>query len=235
MPARMTLPADTRAATEKNGASAFAKLVRDALARTAGIRVARFFAVVTTTFAIVAIALAAGRFGADATSLSIAAYSAGTLTWLSGGIATLALARTPHDTLLGESIGILAASRGFNRRRRLRAEARASIRLLAETVALPITVIALFVLTIVAGGGIAAPLRTLVGTVVFGVIASVLLALMATTCRQWGGPRGRGWLLTVVTLPWLLCEWVLPSRAASYGSIPGLLGRLWEALAAVRT
>jgi len=36
-----------------------------------------------------------------------------------------------------------------------------------------------------------------------------------------------------VVLPWLIAELVVGGRGASYLSIPGLLGRIWETLTAV--
>jgi hypothetical protein len=208
-------------------------LLRRTLGRSWGIRAARVYAGLLSVGVVTAVALSAGGFGADETSLSLVARSAAMLVWIPGAMCALALATPPKDTGLAQGIAVLAGVHGFDPRRLARAEALATVRLLAEVITVPLAFMGLFVFAIAARGGLAGAVRPLVGSILFGFVAALVLGCMASVCRSWGGARGRTWLTAVVFGPWIFAEIALSGRVASYVSIPGLLGRLWEALAAV--
>ena len=100
---------------------------------------------------------------------------------------------------------------------------------------MPLIVMGFFVLALLARGGIAGVVRPIAGSILFGFVAALVLGWAASLCRSWGGARGRSWLAGAIFGPWFLAEMALSGRVASYLSIPGLLERLWEALAAVPT
>jgi hypothetical protein len=208
-------------------------LLRRTLGRSWGIRAARFYAALLSVGVVTAIAVSAGRLGANDTSLSLLARSAAMLVWVPGAMCAFALAKPPHDAGLAQGIAVLAGARGFDARRFARAEAWATVRLLAEVILVPLVFMAFFVFALLARGGLLAMARPLVGSLLFGCVAALVLGLMASICRSWGGPRGRMWLAAALSGPWLFAELALGGRVATYVSIPGLLGRLWEALAAV--
>jgi hypothetical protein len=157
------------------------------------------------------------------------------LVWIPGAMCALALAKPPHDAGLAQGIAVLAGARGFDTARFVRAEAWATVRLLAEVILVPLVVMGLFVFALLARGGFWGMARPLVGSIVFGAVAALVLGWMASLCRTWGGARGRTWLAAAVFGPWFFAEMALSERVAAYVSIPGLLGRLWDALAAVPT
>jgi len=210
-------------------------LLRRTLGRSWGVRAAQFYAALLSIGVITAVALSAGGLGANDTSLSLVARSAAMLVWIPGAMCALALATPPRDAGLAQGIAVLAGVRGFNSRRFERAEALATVRLLAEVIMAPLVFMALFVFVVLARGGLARAARPLLGSIVFGLVAALVLGLLASACRRWGGARGRTWLLGGVFGPWLFSEMALSGRIASLASIPGLLGRLWEALATVPT
>jgi hypothetical protein len=210
-------------------------LLRRTLARSWGIRAARLYAGLLSVGVVTAVALSAGGVGANDTSLSLVARSAAMLVWIPGAMCALALATPPKDTGLAQGIAVLAGVHGFDPRRLARAEALATVRLLAEVIMVPLVFMGLFVFAIAARGGLASTVWPLVGSILFGFVAALVLGSMASVCRSWGGARGRTWLMAVVFGPWIFAETALSGRVASYVSIPGLLGRLWEALAAVPT
>ena len=210
-------------------------LLRRTLARSWGIRAARFYAALLSVGVVTAIALSASGLGANDTSLSLVARAAAMLVWIPGAMCALALAKPPHDTGLTQGIAVLAGARGFDARRFARAEAWATVRLLGEVILLPLLVMGLFVVALLARGGLGGMFRPLAGSLVFGSVAALVLGWAASLCRTWGGPRGRTWLAGVMFGPWFFAETALSGRVASYVSIPGLLGRLWDALAAVST
>jgi hypothetical protein len=210
-------------------------LLRRTLARSWGIRAARFYAGLLSIGVVMAIALSAGGLGANDTSLALVARSAAMLVWIPGAMCALALAKPPPDAGLAQGIAALAGARGFDARRFAGAEAWATVRLLAEVILVPLVFMGLFVFGVLARGGLATMARPLIGSILFGSIAAVVLGWVASLCRTWGGARGRAWLAGVVFGPWFFAETALSGRIASYVSIPGLLGRLWEALAAVPT
>jgi hypothetical protein len=152
------------------------------------------------------------------------------LTWIAGGIAALALAAPPKDTALVVGIAALASSRGLDDRVLARAEMLATIRLLGEVIAVPVAAIAIFVSLIVAGGSLDGAIWPILGSVLFGLLAAGVLGAVVSLCRRWGGGRGRTLLAVVVLVPWILTEALLPTRSAELLSIPGLLGRIWQAL-----
>jgi hypothetical protein len=157
------------------------------------------------------------------------------LVWIPGAICALSLATPPKDGGLARGIAALAGAHGLDARRLARAGTVASVRILAEVILVPLVVMGFFVFAIMAKGGLVAMARPLVGSIVFGLVAAIVLGLIASMCRSWGGERGRSWLAAIVFGPWLVAEVALSGRLAPYLSIPGLLGRLWEALAAVPT
>jgi hypothetical protein len=210
-------------------------LLRRTLGRGWGIRAARFYAALLSVGVATAVALSAGSHGANDTSLSLVARSASMLVWIPGALSALALARPPRDTDLAQGIAVLAGARGFEPRRFARAEAMATVRLVAEVILVPLVVMGFFVFAILARGGLAGIARPLAGVIVFGFLAALILGLAASACRWWGGARGRLWLAAALVGPWVFAQMALSGRVASYASIPGLLDRLWEALAAVPT
>ncbi|HMI82792.1 MAG TPA: hypothetical protein VK550_01800 [Polyangiaceae bacterium] len=210
-------------------------LLRRTLGRSWGIRAARFYAALLSLGVVTAIAISAGGLGANDTSLSLVARSAAMLVWVPGAMCALALAKPPHDASLAQGIAVLAGAHGFDGARFARAEALATVRLLGEVILVPLLFMGVFVFAILARGGLASMARPLAGSIVFGSVAAMVLGSMASVCRRWGGARGRTWLAGAVFGPWLFAEMALSGRVATYVSIPGLLGRLWEALAAVPT
>ena len=210
-------------------------LLRHTLGRSWGIRVARFYAGLLSLGVMTAVGLSAGGLGANDGALSLVARSAAMLVWIPGAACALALARPAKDASLAQGIAALAASHGFDARRLARAEMVASVRLLAEVILAPLVLMGFFVFVIMARGGLVAMARPLLGSILFGLVAAIVLGLVTSICRSWGGERGRSWLAAVVLGPWLVAEVALSGRLAPYVSIPGLLGRLWEALAAVPT
>jgi hypothetical protein len=210
-------------------------LIRRTLARSWGIRAARIYAGLLCAGFIVAIAVSAGGLGANATSLSLVARGAAMLVWIPGAACALALSTPVKDVSLAQGIAALAAARGFDPLRVARAEALATMRLVGEVIVVPLVVMTVFVLSIAARGAIAQTARPLAGWLVFGTIAAATLGVVASLCRSWGGARGRTWLTAVVLGPWFFAEIALSGRTAPYVSIPGLLSRLWETLAAVST
>jgi hypothetical protein len=230
---RMTRNADR--GEKRQSLRTLVHLLRRTLGRSWGIRAARLYAGLLTVGGIIAIAVTSGGFGANETSLSLVARSAAMLVWIPGAAGALALATPAKDTGLAQGIGALALARGFDARRLARAETLATVRLLAEVILVPLVLIGLFVVVIAARGGLAGTARSLGGSMLFGLVAALVLGLAASLCRLWGGARGRTWLTVVVLGPWFFAEVALANRLATYVSIPGLLGRLWEALAAVPT
>jgi hypothetical protein len=210
-------------------------LLRRSLGRSWLVRAARFYAGLLSVGVLATIALSAGHLGANTGSLSLVARSAAMLAWIPGAACALALARPPKDESLARGIAALAAAHGFDTRRLARAETVASIRLVAEVILVPLLVVCFFVFAILVRGGLAATARPLAGSIVFGAVAALVLGLVASLCRLWGREQGRPWLAAIVLGPWIVAEVALSGRVASYASIPGLLGRLWEALAAVPT
>jgi hypothetical protein len=210
-------------------------LLRRTLGRSWSIRAARFYAALLSVGVVIAVALSSTGIGANDTSFSLVARSAAMLVWIPGALCALALATPPKDASLAQGIAVLAGAHGFDGRRFARAEALATVRLLAEVILAPLVFMGFFVLAIVARGGLAGAVRPLLGSILFGLVAALVLGLVASFCRSWAGARGRTWLLGVIFGPWLFAEVALSGRVAPYASIPGLLGRLWEALAAVPT
>lgn len=210
-------------------------LLRSTLARSWGIRAARFYAGLLSVGVVTAIALSAGGLGANDASLSLVARSAAMLVWIPGAMCALALAKPPHDAGLAQGIAVLAGARGFDAGRFARAETWATVRLLAEVILVPLVLIGLFVFALLARGGLWGIARPLAGSILFGAVAALVLGWMASLCRTWGGARGRTWLAVAVFGPWFFAEMALSGRVAPYVSIPGLLSRLWDAVAAVPT
>jgi hypothetical protein len=208
-------------------------LLRRLLGGRWGIRAARIYAFMVSVSVTATIWVLAKKYGPDDTALSLVARSAALLTWIAGGIATLALSVPPKDTAFAQAIAALALSRGHTDESIARAGMAATVRLLIEVVAVPIVAIGAFVFAFVAGGRLADALGPIVGACVFGLVAAVVLGVVASGCRRWGGAQGRTWLLIVVFLPWLVAELVLGGRGAAYLSIPGLLGRVLETLTVV--
>jgi hypothetical protein len=208
-------------------------LLRHLLAGRWGIRAARIYAVLASISITATIWVVARKYGPDETVLSLVARSAALLTWIAGGIGALALSAPPKDAALAQGIAALAASRGQSEESIARAEMAATVRLLAEVIAVPVAAVGLFVFAFVAGGRLQGAAWPIVGSIVFAVFASIVLGAVASGCRRWGGAQGRSWLLVVVLLPWLVAELVVGGRGAEFLSIPGLLGRVWETLTAV--
>jgi hypothetical protein len=208
-------------------------LLRRTLARSWGIRAARLYAGLLSVGVMTAIALSARGLGANDTSLSLVARSAAMLVWIPGALCALALAKPPSDTGLAQGVAVLAGVHGFDGRRFARAEAMATVRLLAEVILAPLLVIGLFVFVILARGGLAGIARPIAGSILFGAVGALVLGLTASVCRSWGGARGRWWLAGLIFGPWLFAETALSGHVSSYASIPGLLGCLWDAVAAV--
>lgn len=210
-------------------------LLRRTLGQNWGVRSARVCAGILALAVMGAVAVTAGGLGANDTSLSLVARSAVLLVWFPGGMCALSLASPPKDTRLTEGITALAGARGFDARRIVRAETMASVRLLGEIILVPLVLMGGFVFAIAARGGLAGTVRPLAGSMLFGLVTAVVLGLTTSFCRTWGGRKGRSWLVAAVFGPWIFAEVVLSGRVAPYASIPGLLGRLWDALAAVST
>src|SRR5262245_6845615 len=193
-------------------------LLRSTLGRSWGIRAARFYAGLLVVGVVTAIALSAGGLGANDASLSLVARSAAMLVWVPGALSALALAKPPHDAGLAQGIAVLAGARGFDARLLARAEAWATVRLLAEVILVPLAFMAFFVFAILARGGLAGIARPLGGAMLFGSVAALVLGWVTSLCRTWGGARGRTWLAGVVFGPWLFAEMALSGRIASYVS-----------------
>lgn len=210
-------------------------LLRRTLGQNWGVRLARALSGLLVIAVIGVIAATAGGFGANGTSLSLVARSALALAWCPGGICALSLASPPRDTRLTEGLTALAGARGFDARRIARAEWMASVRLLGEIILVPIVLMGGFVFAIAARGGLADAVRPLAGSVIFGLVTAVVLGSTTSLCRAWGGRSGRTWFFAAVFGPWIFAEVVFSGRVAPYVSIPGLLGRLWDTLAAVPT
>jgi hypothetical protein len=210
-------------------------LIRRTLARSWGVRAARIYAGLLCTGFVIAIAVSTGGLGANVTSLSLVARGAAMLVWIPGAACALALSTPAKDASLVQGIAALASARGFDPLRVARAETTATVRLVGEVILAPLAVMTAFVLLIAARGGVAQTARPLAGSLVFGLIAATTLGAVASLCRSWGGARGRTWLMAVVLGPWFFAEIALSGRVAPYVSIPGLLSRLWETLAAVST
>jgi hypothetical protein len=208
-------------------------LLRRTFGRSWGIRAARLYAALLSVGVVIAVALSTGGLGADDTSFSLVARAAAMLVWIPGAMCALALARPPKDAALAQGIAALAGAHGFDPLRFARAEALATVRLVAEVILVPLVFMGLFVFAIAARGGLASAARPLLGSILFGLVAALVLGSATSVCRSWGGARGRLWLLALVLGPWFFGEVALSGHVASYVSIPGLLGRLWEALAAV--
>ncbi len=204
-------------------------LLRGALARRWGVRAARIYAVMVSLSVTATIWFLARRFGPDTSTVSLVARAAALLTWIAGGIAALSLAVPPKDTALSNGIAALASTHGIDDVTIARAEMAATVRLLGEVIVVPVAAIALFVSLIVAGGKLDGGIWPILGSVLFGLVAALLLGVVTSACRKWGGPRGRTLLVAVVLAPWVLSELLLP-RSGDLLSIPGLLGRIWQAL-----
>jgi hypothetical protein len=208
-------------------------LFRQLLAGRWGVRAARIYAVMVSISITATIWVLAKTSGPDDSAISLVGRSAALLTWIAGGIGALALSAPPKDAALAQGIAALASSRGQSDEAVARAEMAATVRLLAEVIAVPVAAVGLFVLAFVAWGRLQGAVWPIVGSVVFALFASIVLGVVASGCRRWGGAQGRSWLLVVVLLPWLVAELVVGGRGASYLSIPGLLGRIWETLTSV--
>ena len=204
-------------------------LLRGALARRWGVRAARIYAVMVSLSVTATIWFLARRFGPDTSTVSLVARAAALLTWIAGGIAALSLAVPPKDAALSNGIAALASAHGIDDATIARAEMAATVRLLGEVIVVPVTAIALFVSLIVAGGKLDGGIWPILGSVLFGLVAALLLGVVTSACRRWGGPRGRTLLVAVVLAPWVLSELLLP-RGGDLLSIPGLLGRIWQTL-----
>jgi hypothetical protein len=198
-----------------------------------GIRAARIYAFMVSVSITATIWVLAKKYGPDDAALSLVARSAALLTWVAGGIATLALSAPAKDAAFAEGVAALALSRGHTGETIARAEMAATVRLLVEVIAVPLVAIGAFVFVFVAGGRATEAFWPIAGAIVFGLLASIVLGVVASGCRRWGGAQGRSWLLVIVLLPWLVAELVVGGRAAAYLSIPGLLGRMWETLTVV--
>jgi len=205
-------------------------LLRGSLAPRWGVRAARVYSALVSIGTAATIWIVSHRYGPDGTAVSLVARSAAVLTWVAGGIAALALAAPPKDVALAQGIAALASTRGFSDEIIALAEMAATVRLLIEVIVFPLVAIGLFVFAIVAGGRLDGAAWPIIGSVAFGLLASIVLGVTTSACRRWGGAQGRRWLVVVVLLPWLIAEMVLPERAAELVSIPGLLGRVWQAL-----
>lgn len=212
---------------------ALVRLVRESLSRRWGVRGARIYAAIVSLGVSATIWLVARRYGPDGTALSLVARAAAMLTWIAGGLATLALAAPSKDTALIDGIVALASARGLGNEALARAGMIATVRLLVEVIVVPIIAIGVFVFAFVAGGSIESAFWPIAGAVVFGVVAAIVLGAAASSCQRWGGAQGRSWLMAIVLLPWLLADTIASGRVAPYLSIPGLLGRVWETLTGV--
>jgi len=212
---------------------ALVTLLRKVLAGRWGIRAARIYAAMLGISMIATIWVVSSQNGADDTAMSLLARAVGLLTWIAGGIAALSLASPPKDPALAESVAALASAHGVTEDAFARAEVAATVRLLVEVIVVPTFAIGAFVLVFVLGHPVAGTGWSILGAVAFGLVASMVLGVVASACRRWGGGHGRRWLMGVVLLPWVVAELLVDGRASAYLSIPGLLGRAWDALAAV--
>jgi hypothetical protein len=206
------------------------RLLRVALGRGFAIRGARFYGFFVAIGFAAAIWVASRGYGLDATAVALVAQASSVLVWVAGGIASLGLSAPPKDEPFRQGILALAWSRGLDEGTTDRAEVVATIRLLGEVIAVPILALDLFVVAAVAAGPIGRDGWPLLGALGFGIVAAIVLGLVASGCRKWGAARGRAWFLVVMFLPWLLAELVLPVTTARLASIPGLLEIAWAAL-----
>ena len=152
-----------------------------------------------------AIGIAARGHGTDDTTVSLVARAAAMLTWISGGMAALSLAVPPKDEAMNQAIVALAATRGVPEFGILRAEAMATVRLLAQVLVYPMIGIELFVL-LFAGRGFGALADRMLGALVFSAIAALVLGALSSACRHWAKARGRSWLFSIVVIPWFAAE-----------------------------
>ena len=130
--------------------------------------------------------------------------------------------------LVGALSGSLAATRGVPELGILRAEAMATVRLLAQVLVYPMIGIELFVL-LFAGRGFGALADRMLGALAFCAIAALVLGALSSACRHWAKARGRSWLFSIVLIPWFAAE-LLNQPQSAFFSIPGILGHLWGAL-----
>jgi hypothetical protein len=210
-------------------------LQRRTLARSWGIRAARVYAALVAIGITAAMWIVAHRSGPDETAVSLLGRAAALVAWIAGGLSALALAVTPKDAALAQGVAALASARGHGDETLARADLLASVRIMIEVIVIPIVLVGLFLFLVIAGGRIEGAAWPIMGSMVFGLLTSIVLGAVAWACRHWGAPQGRTWLVVVVLLPWMLAEQLLPARTAAYVSIPGLLGRAWEALTGVAT
>jgi hypothetical protein len=212
---------------------ALVHILRELLAGRWGIRAARIYGVMVSISITATIWVIARRYGPDDATISLVARSAGLLTWIAGGIATLALSAPPKDRAFAEGVAALAAARGFDEDALGRAAVAATIRVLFEVIAVPVAAVGAFVVVFVARGRLRGVIGPISGAIAFALLASIVLGVLASACRKWGRAQGRSWLLVAVFLPWLVAELLLGGKGAAYLSIPGLLGKAWEMLTAV--
>ncbi|HEX9297539.1 MAG TPA: hypothetical protein VF881_16975 [Polyangiaceae bacterium] len=210
-------------------------LQRRTLARSWGVRAARIYAALVAIGITATMWIVAYRYGPDDTAVSLVGRAAALVAWIAGGMSALALAAPPKDAALTQGIAALASARGHSDETFARADLVATVRILAEVIVVPIVLVGLFLFLVIAGGRIEGAAWPIAGSIIFGLVASIVLGVVAWGCRHWGGPQGRTWLIVIVVLPWVLAEQLLSARTAAYVSIPGLLGRAWEALTGVTT
>jgi hypothetical protein len=209
---------------------ALVTLLRGALARRWGVKAARVYAVLLSISVTGTIWFLVRRFGPDVTTVSLVARAAALLTWIAGGVAALALAAPPKDVALVNGIAALASSHGLDDRTIARAELAATIRVLAEVIFVPVAGIALFVSLFVARGTLDGGIWPILGSVLFAAVAAILIGVVVVACRWWGGRRGRALLLTMVLVPFVLADLLLPARSGELLSIPGILQLIWRTL-----
>lgn len=196
--------------------------------RQRGVRAARIYGALLGAGNAAAIWIVGRPNGVDATVVSLVARASAMLTCVAGGIAALALSVPPKDQALVSGIVALASSHGIDERSIARAEALATVRLLAEVVVYPMLAVTAFVLALIAGSR--ETLWPILGAAVFAVVGAGALGALAVACRRFGQSRGRSWLAAIVFLPWIVAEVAMPRHGSEFLSIPGLLGRAWQAL-----
>ena len=210
-------------------------MFRAAMFKQIGVRFALLIGVVAAIGFIVTMGVLANRYGPDSTTLSLLARSALVIAASCSALTGLSLARRTKDDADYGGLVALASARGFSEAESERSETLASVRVAVETVLGPIALVSLFAFAITVGRHIPGAARAILGSAAFGAVASAGTGLLAAACRRWAGARGRSWFLLVVVVPWAFAEIVPSSWGSDYLSIPALVGRAWDLLAAVES
>lgn len=204
-------------------------LLRSGLVSRPGARLARGIGIgLAIWFAVAAWLEARGPDG-DGWTSGIAARATAVIVSYAGSVAALSLAAVSKTTELESGIRALAKTRAVSERAFRLGEVLASIRVIAEIVALPSLIVAI-ACALLSSEKNATALLPIGGAAVFGGVAAIVLGSLSSACRNWGGARSRSSLLAITILPWIVGNALLEGRGGEYVSIPGLLSWSWRLL-----